>query len=112
MKEAIAVDVNGNYIGPYKEFTNEQWDSMERSFGKRMRWKLLQDIKEEPEISIEESEKIFGEGEPNEEPNEEPIFEYDLDINLTKRELIEKYNLSEELMKSTKAQIIDKISRI
>jgi len=110
MKEAIAVDVNGNYIGPYKEFTNEQWDSMERSFGKRMRWKLLQDMEEEPEISIEESEKIFGKVKPVE--NEEPIFEYDLDINLTKRELIEKYNLSEELMKSTKAQIIDKISRI
>ena len=101
MIKAIPIDNNGDYIGSYQEFTNEQWESMKRSFGKHLRWKLVKDIKEEPEISIEESDKIWG----------KPIFREELE-EYTKRELIEKYELSEDLMKVTKAEIINKISRI
>jgi len=98
MIEAIPIDIDGDYIGAYQEFTEEQWNSMKESFGKNLRWKLIKDIEEEPEISKEESKKIFG----------EPIFKEELE-ELTKRELIEKYELSEDLMKVTKDIIINEI---
>ena len=98
MIEAIPIDTDGDYIGSCREFSNEQWESMKRSFGKHLRWKLVKDIEEESEINKEESDKIFG----------EPIFKEELE-DYTKRELIEKYGLSEDLMKLTKIEIIDEI---
>lgn len=106
MIEAIPIDTNGDYIGSYQEFPNEQWESMKRSFGKHLRWKLVKDIEEEPEISPDESEKIFG------KTQEEIIFDKEELEEYTKRELIEKYGLSEDLMKLTKAKIIEIISSI
>jgi len=121
MIEAIPIDSNGYYIGSCQKFTNQQWDSMKEAFGKNLRWKLIEDIEEEPEISIEESKKIFG---------EEKEYEVTADGNngdiliksynrkkaeleeYTKRELIEKYALSEELMKNKKDEIIDEINKL
>lgn len=106
MITAIAIDSKGNEIGSPRMFPETQWNSMVRTNGKRLRWRLIdaqaEDTKEEPEISKEESDKIWG------EENSEPIFEKELE-KLTKREIIEKYYLSKDLMKLTKAKIINEI---
>jgi len=102
MIKAIAIDSNGKEIGSPRMFPEIQWDSMVRTNGKRLRWRLigekLEINKEESEISKEESKKIFG----------EPIFKEELE-ELTKHELIERYGLSEDSMKLTKAEIINEI---
>jgi len=108
MIKAIAIDSKGNEIGFPRMFPEIQWNSMVRANGKRLGWKLIEG---KPEISKEEIDKIWKEEDSDKiwgKGDFKPIFKEKKEEleELTKHELIEKYNLSEDFMKSTKAEII------
>lgn len=98
MKKAVPVDKDGCTIGGIKNFTDNQWEMMVYNYGKKLRWVLV------PEESEKTEKKSKDRG----------IFRYDIplpeDEDLTKRELIKKYGLSEDLMKNTKPEIIETIN--
>jgi len=111
MIEAIPIDKNGHTIGCARNFPNSQWETMICTFGKKLRWRL---VKEKEELVKEsDEERIWADSNSESDSfDEEKIFEYNLDVksivtSLTKRELIKKYGLPEELMKSTKPEIIE-----
>jgi len=109
MKKAIPIDINKNPSGGVRNFNDGQWEEMIQTYGKKLRWKL---VKEELEKEQDE-EQIWADSELEEEFFQEKEFIHpEPDKDLTKRELIEKYGLSEDLMKVSKAQIIKEISRI
>jgi len=95
MKKAVPIDKDGCTIGGIKNFTDNQWEMMVYTYGKKLRWVL---VEEEPEINHERKTQ------------EEIIFDKEKLEEYTKHELIEKYGLSEELMKSTKSEIIEIIN--
>lgn len=118
MIKAIAIDSKGKSIGISKIFTNQQWNILTQTYGKKLRWELLEIIEEKSEFNqigiSKELEKIHETGSTSQDDLGPEFSDYskeDLE-QYTKRELIEKYELSEDFMKKSKSKIIEEISRI
>lgn len=115
MIEAIAINSKGNIVGVPQVFSDNKWNTMVRTYGKKLRWKVL-NIIDEPGIKDEELDAIFEkESDASQETFEdefwkEPDIEQSID-EYTKRELIDKYDLSEDLMKKKKSEIIELINK-
>jgi len=98
MKKAIPIDIDGNPSGSIRKFSDGHWEEMIRTYGKKLRWRLIE--KKEKKSEIEEQIWIDN------ELKEDSSIDYN---NFTKRELINKYGLSEDLMKISKQEIIETI---
>ena len=97
MVKAQQIEKDGTPFGIVKTFTDVHWARMVANYGKKLRWKL-----------IEEEEVIYPEEEipvKNEILEEIPFDPY----GKTKREIVDHYRLPEEDMKLNRDELINKV---
>lgn len=95
MVKAQQIEKDGTPFGIVKTFTDVHWARMVANYGKKLRWKLI----EEPE------EETYPEEEIPKLLEEIPFDPYEK----TKREIVDHYRLPEEDMKLNRDELINKV---